>query len=106
MFNTVEGTHYISLDFSFVDSHQNLVLGKGFYLTDGLLQLYDGISVVEAGFNYYPTIISATPLNASGTIANGVYTYYALYSWIDNNGEIQRSAPSTGTVVKIGRAHV
>jgi len=54
---------------------------------------YDG-KFNELGFHLYPDIIRST--DAGGTIlSDGVYYYRACYEYVDNNGQIHRSAPST-----------
>lgn len=63
-------------------------------LTGGLLYEYDGYQVVEQGFNVYPDNIEATSASTGGFLAAQIYFYYAVYEWTDNQGNIQRSAPS------------
>jgi hypothetical protein len=66
-------------------------------------KIYDGLNVVEQGFHYWPEVVTvaATLLGNPGGVfqcpagaPSGVYTVYAVYEWVDNNGLIHRSAPS------------
>jgi hypothetical protein len=82
---TIDFTH---LGLFSADLANNLHVGGGYLI------LYDGASVTEHGFHYFPEAVTLTGSNGAGTIANGTYEYVAVYSWIDNFGQIHRSAPS------------
>lgn len=51
-------------------------------------------SSVTIGFAQRPVIIDAAANNASGSLTNGVYSWVALYEWVDLSGNLHRSAPS------------
>lgn len=75
---------------------QNLskvTLGKNLHLASGTLLMYDGLSTVEHNFHLFPEAVTAVQFGA-GAISAGTYSYRALYSWVDNEGQIHRSAPS------------
>jgi len=89
------------LKFDFNSQYQTSMLNQSLYITGGLLQQYDGVSVVEQNFNVYPFVTDYNVVD--GYIPNGIYRYQVTYEWTDNNGNIVRSAPSTGDVVTIDR---
>ena len=76
--------------------HNNhLLIGGGF------LKAYDGYRAMEVGFLRRPQIKSVTPgvgtesvTGVSGRMEPGVYTYRAVYEYIDKAGNLHRSAPS------------
>lgn len=60
----------------------------------GMVGQFDGRSYVEAGFPYYPEPASIVAGGAGFLHAAGAYYYVDVYSWIDLNGRVWRSAPS------------
>src|SRR6187399_2365272 len=90
----------ITITLSFTSNYQNVMMNKSLYITGGIVQQYDGINIVEQGFNLFPETISYSVLT-DGDIPNGTYRYQFTYEWIDNNGQIVRSAPSSGTTIVI-----
>jgi hypothetical protein len=68
-------------------------IGSSLHFTGGLLWQYDGLKLVEHGFNVWPEDLWAgTP--GSGSIDAGVVQYVAVYEWTDAQGLLHRSAPS------------
>jgi len=67
-----------------------------------MIQSYDGASVTESGFVVFPegVVASLTDIG-TGNLANGAYQFSVVYAWIDNNGQINRSAPSIPTEVTV-----
>jgi len=63
-------------------------------LTGGLLWEYDGVKPVENGFNVWPENITATTSTTGGNIGAGTYFYQFTYEWTNNQGNLERSAPS------------
>ncbi len=64
-------------------------------ISGGFLSLYDGTTVTENGFLFYPEIVSVTPSNGAGTLpVNGTFRFCACFVRIDSRGRIHRSAPS------------
>lgn len=92
-FKTSTGTQLIELDADSKDSYLHAPLGKTLHMGGGFLSSYDGTSWAESGFHFYPEIVS-TSVASGGSIAAGLYLYYAVYYWMNNKGEIERSAPS------------
>jgi hypothetical protein len=72
----------------------NKVLGKYLNIAGGYLKQYDGSNTVfEQGFHLYPEKPVAVQ-STGGSIANGTYSYVAVWEWTDNQGQILRSEPS------------
>lgn len=69
-------------------------VGESLYLGGGIVSSYDGPSVQEAGFHLFPHDIVATPNAAGGSMASGTYQCVFVWTWINNRGEKERSAPS------------
>jgi len=59
-------------------------------------KVFDGRTIVEQGFFYFPVIESATVTAPGGatSIGVGVYNYIAVYRWLDANGIRHQSAIS------------
>lgn len=68
--------------------------------TGGYLSGYDGSIEVENNFNLFPEL---TFVNLSGStgLADGTYSYRAVYSWIDAQGQLNRSSPSDPLTVVV-----
>lgn len=84
------------------------MLGNNLHVAGGLIQMYDGASVVEHGYNLYPEGLTGTfslsggvigPGNAVGSVNQ--YQYQAVYEWVDNQGQIHRSAPNPAVSVNL-----
>lgn len=73
-------------------------IANNLYLSGGYLYNYDGASLTEQGFHVTPPILTGTYSTSGGSmgLASGTFSYsfVAVYSWVDNQGQIQRSAPS------------
>lgn len=97
-------------EFNSVTSNNNL------HITGGVKKIYDGISVVEDNFHYFPELLtlpagasfpttfagngcSATLSAGGGLTASSSYQYAIVYSWADNYGQVQRSGVSVATTV-------
>ncbi len=74
-------------------------LGENLQIGGGMLQMYDGQSVVENGFHIFPEDVVPFTSTSGGSIAAGTYLYYVVYEWFDNKGQLHRSSPSTGTSI-------
>ena len=73
-------------------------LANNLHIGGGFLAMYDSASLVEHGFHLFPET-PALAQAASGSIANGVYLYTVVYEWVDNFGNIHRSAPSVPATI-------
>lgn len=95
--STTKGISKIEIDFN-KQIYNPVNLGNKHLIPSGILSHYDGVSVVEYGFNLYPEDIVATPSTTGGSIvassANDKFFYSVVYQWTDAQGQIHRSAPS------------
>lgn len=71
---------------------------KNVYFSGGVMQMYDGAAVTEAGFLYYPEGVA---LSTAGSGLTGVYSVAVTYEWIDNNGQRHQSAPSVAQQITL-----
>ena len=86
------GVFAMTLDFNDAESSYRSAEAAGsLHVSGGLIQMYDGLGFVELGFNMYPEGITVSGLSAGSTYS---YQYVAVYEWVDNVGNLHRSAPS------------
>lgn len=81
------------VEFDPVDGFISAQLGNNLHIAGGVLNMYDGQSIVEHGFHLYPENITYAT-DTGGAIANGTYQYVVVYEWTDNFGQIHRSTTS------------
>lgn len=87
---------------------QRVLLGESLVICAGQTYCYDGLNLVESGFNIYPVINPSYSIDSQG---GGLGTYGATpealvqlvstYEWTDQNGNLQRSAPSDPVRVQL-----
>lgn len=63
-------------------------------LTGGQLWEFDGVKPVEQGFHVWPENVAVATSTGTGGLAEQVYAYVFTYEWTDNQGNLNRSAPS------------
>lgn len=64
-------------------------------LTGGQLWQYDGVKPVENNFHVWPENVAVLGNSTvGGLLATKTYNYVFTYEWTDNQGNLQRSAPS------------
>lgn len=63
-------------------------------LTGGMLWSYDGVKPVENNFHVWPENVEVTTDTSAGGILAGTYYYQFTYEWTNNQGNLERSAPS------------
>lgn len=90
---TQTGINLVSFDFT-TNELNSSEIGANLNISGGLLWTYDGYQVVEQGFNVYPDNVVVTTATGAGAITAQTYYYQAVYEWTDNQGNINRSAPS------------
>lgn len=90
---TLRGLAFCTVEFQSRSTFQNAQLGGTLHFATGVLQAYDGFSSVEHGFHLYPEGVVAA-VQAGGSIPVGTRAYKVIYSWVDNQGQVHRSAPS------------
>jgi hypothetical protein len=84
-------------------------IGDNLHVNSGILTMYDGVNVVEHGFNLFPEDIGIQALPYGGTLedtSTGSYSYSTVYEWTDNQGQIHQSAPSTGQELSTNNLNV
>jgi hypothetical protein len=71
-------------------------------LSGGFVSSYDGSIVAEQGFHLYPENVDVN-VGGSGSadLPAGTYLVSVVWAWIDEKGQIQRSAPSIAQSVTI-----
>lgn len=70
-------------------------------IAGGVINLYDGETVSELGFNLFPEGASGSGGASGGGMSDGAYLYRVCYEWTDTSGNIHRSAPSVSTAVTL-----
>lgn len=99
------GAFAYQIDFSGANSYRAVNAGQIAVLNGGVMQCYDGQSVSEFGFHLFPEITELVKTNtAGGAIANGTYSYIAIFQWIDDQGNIHQSATSVASSITLGGA--
>lgn len=68
-------------------------------LSGGFLWEYDGYVPVEQNFFLWPDDVEGTPANTGGAMVPQEYQYQVVYTWTNNQGNIEYSAPSVPTIV-------
>lgn len=94
-------TGVTSLTVTFDDPEHSYIyaeLGTNLHFTGGIVQMYDGVEIVEHGFNLYPEGVTKTQSNSGGFLGlsdqQSVYSFTVCYEWIDHQNNIHRSRPS------------
>lgn len=95
------GVNSTSLDFDNSNKFLSVVQSNSLLFVGGVLQTYDGVSVVESGFNVYPESIQAVAGGSGSGLASGSYQYVCTYEYTDNNGQTQYSAGSVPVSVTV-----
>lgn len=90
---SVGGINAATIDIDDTNMWQSAEIGASTYVAAGMISEYDGGTVTELGFHYYPPFVSAGGVDV-GAITAGTRQYVACYEWIDRSGQIHRSAPS------------
>lgn len=95
------GTALISFDFINADLHQALQSSATLIWNGGLITEYDGQPATELGFLNFPEITNAVVGTTGGGIADGQYSYAAVFQWTDNRGNLHQSSPSPPHIVSV-----
>ena len=80
--------------FTFENPNITSEIGQNLYIAGGIVWDYDGYLPVENNFFLWPDQSEVTPLASGGQMQPQQYFYQFLYRWVDNQGNISRSAPS------------
>lgn len=71
-------------------------------LTGGVMSTYDGKNIFEQNFHLFPAIGTAGFNPVPGSIPPGTWSFALVYEFIDNKGNVTRSAPGFLNSVTIG----
>lgn len=91
---TQTGVQGVTFDFDSLGTYQQSEVSNNLHISGALLNMYDGNSFVEHGFNLYPENVACSTNTAGGNILAGTYQYSIVYEWMDNQGQMHQSAPS------------
>jgi len=92
---TPVGLSLVRLSFVTPAQVSRLALEGGTYYAGASPCYFDGNSLVEAGFHVTPEIKSVTLKgNGAGGLSAGVYSWVAVYEWVNALGDREQSAPS------------
>lgn len=96
---TQTGVSEVTFDFNASNTFFTSELGEDLHITGGILSLYDGVSVVEDGFNLFPEDVIVATSTTGGSVQDGQRQYSITYEWTDNQGQNHISAPSIPVTV-------
>lgn len=88
------GVNATTISFTDIDKFNSATFTNNLLIVGGILQSYDGTSVVEQNFHLFPEGITFSNLLNSGALSAGQYQYQVVYAWTDKFGQIQYSGPS------------
>lgn len=75
-------------------------------LSGGFLWEYDGYVPVEQNFFVWPDSVEGTPHNTGGAMVPQEYQYQVVYTWTNNQGNIEFSAPSIPIIVDMSAGNL
>lgn len=87
------GLNYLELNFAPTGQSTAEIAGN-LHIAGALLRTWDGITLCEQGFNYYPEQLAVSTSTSGGSLADQDYYYQVTYEWTDSQGNLHRSAPS------------
>ncbi len=85
----------------FENEYLTAKLGQNLNIAGGVVCRYDGKSVVESNFHFYPENIQLSASSSGGNMGTGTYEYMVLYRDTDNQRQIHRSNVSVGEFVVV-----
>lgn len=94
---------YTARVYLFSDQTTSVQLGQNLNLSGGILWNYDGFEVVENNFLISPDSIGLAN-GGAGAVAAQDYYYQVVYQWTDNQGNLNRSAPSIPVTITLASA--
>lgn len=102
------GGNVATISFVLSNPPQKVEYGNNLHISGGQLWMYDAKSVVEHGFHIFPEFLSNASMSVGGGIGIGASTasinqvqYSGLYEWVDQQGQLHRSAPSIPITVTL-----
>lgn len=98
---TLLGVNATTLDSNNANQFQAVTQNNNLNIVGGILQVYDGVSVIESNFHYPPENVTASAAGSGSGLGTGTYQYQVTYEWADNFGQIEVSTPSTPIEVTV-----
>lgn len=96
-----KGVSLAALDFTNLRNFNTVTLGGNTHIVGGVLNMYDGQSIVEHGFHLYPENIGLAESTGGSLTTTGIYAYRVCYEWTDSAGNLHRSAPSPAAQITL-----
>jgi len=98
---TQDGIKRFRMDFQNADAHKMVTSGSSAYINGGHLWKYDSHNIVESGFHVFPEDFTAAQAQngALKLTADGRYYYRVYATWVNAQGEKERS--DCATTIKI-----
>lgn len=109
-----------SADFSQSTNYFDAAISKNLHMAGGVLRMYDGMALVEHGFleipptgvqlGAVPTVagsldVGTYPISGGiGVNPSGLYYVTYIYTYVDRNGQVHRSAPAIPWLVDCSAA--
>jgi len=93
------GVEIVTVDFTSSYRYASAEVGGNLLIAGGVLHAYDGRTICEAGFHFFPEGLTGTAAGSGGSIDAGAHQYRCVYEWTDAQGQIHRSAPSAAYAV-------
>lgn len=88
------GPWLVKFDFNGAGLSAPKRLGEALYFPGGVVNVYDGHRISEAGTHLFPSGTTVTPIAGGSMTLLGTYLYRITYSWYNARGERYQSAPS------------
>jgi len=98
------GSSLATYNFSSSKAISPIELSNTLLLAGGIVWEYDGRTLSEQNFNLFPEKPILTDAGA-GSLSAGTYGYIVTYEWIDNAGQVHRSAPSLSASITLAASH-
>lgn len=95
----------IAFSFDANAARRTASLGRTLYVSSGVVQQYDGISLSEVGFFVYPWAFATGDLGAVGNLSAGTYSWKGTLAWTNAAGERERSTTATGEQLTVAVNH-
>lgn len=100
------GVNVTTLDYQSPYSFSSVTQSNNLLIVGGLVQMYDGVAMVEDNFNYPPENVTAIASGSGSGLSTGSYQYQVTYEWMDNNGNVHISTPSPIVTVNVTTGQV
>ena len=102
-FYSLYGVNSSVLNFSNEITNQTASIGDNLHFAGGQLKSYDGNILVEENFNYPPDNLIVADGTGTGVFdKTKLYSYRAIFSWTDAQGNLHRSGFNEGGITTTG----